>query len=78
MVIRILGPGCKKCELTEKHVRKAVEELGLEAEIKKIQDVTEIGEMGIMQTPAVTVDGEVIVQGRVATKKELKKKLLEQ
>jgi small redox-active disulfide protein 2 len=55
-----------------KNVEKAVDELGIEAEIVKVDDITEIIERGIMLTPGLVVDGELKVSGRVADVKEIK------
>lgn len=73
MKIEILGGGCPKCKATEKNVRKAVEELDINAEIIKIEDLQEIMDKGVMMTPAVVVDGEVKIVGRIPSKKELEK-----
>jgi len=73
MKIEILGAGCAKCKTTEKNVRKAVDELGIKAEIVKIDDLQEIVNRGVMMTPAVFVDGEAKIVGRVPSPNELKK-----
>ena len=70
--IKILGTGCPKCKTTEANVRKAVEELGIEAEIQKMEDITDILQYNIMSTPAVVVDEEVKVKGRVPDVNEIK------
>jgi len=70
--IEILGTGCPKCEALAKNVVTAVEELGLEAEIAKVTDIVEIANRGVMMTPAVSVDGDVKLAGKVATPEELK------
>ncbi len=72
MKIEIFGSGCSKCKKTEKNVRKAIEELGVQAEIIKVEDLQEIVNRGIMMTPAVLVDGEAKIVGRVPTADELK------
>ena len=72
MKIEILGTGCPKCEALAKNVVTAVEELGLEAEIAKVTDIVEIANRGVMMTPAVSVDGDVKLAGKVATPEELK------
>ena len=73
MEIKILGPGCPKCELTEKVVREAVAESGVKADIEKVKDVMKIAKFGVFMTPAVVVDGEVKVVGKVPAKDEVKK-----
>lgn len=72
MKIEILGTGCPKCRTTEKNVRKAVEELGIQAEIVKIEDLQQIIDRGVMLTPAVFIDGEAKIVGRVPSPDELK------
>ncbi|UCF49512.1 MAG: TM0996/MTH895 family glutaredoxin-like protein [Thermoplasmatales archaeon] len=73
MKIEVLGTGCAKCRATEKNVRKAVEELGIQAEIVKIEDLQDIINRGVMMTPAVVVDGEVKISGHQPTVEEIKK-----
>ena len=75
MKIEILGTGCPKCRKTEEIVRKAVDDLGINAEIIKIEDYNEIVDRGVMMTPAVLFDGEAKIVGRVPTADELKKLL---
>jgi small redox-active disulfide protein 2 len=70
-----MGTGCPKCKTTEKIVRKAVEELGIKAEIVKVDDLQEIINRGIMMTPAVLVDGEAKIVGRIPSPEEIKKLL---
>lgn len=73
MKIQILGTGCPKCEKTTKVVKEVVEELGIEAEIEKVTDLNEIMTFNVMSTPAVAIDGEVKVAGRVPSARALKK-----
>ena len=72
MKIQIAGPGCLRCQTTEKNVINACAELGLAADISHIIDVKEIAKLGVMLTPAVIVDGKVVMSGRVPTVGELK------
>jgi small redox-active disulfide protein 2 len=72
MKIEVLGTGCMKCKRLLKNVEVAVRELGIAAEIKKVDDITEIINRGVMLTPALVVEGEMKVSGRVADVKELK------
>lgn len=67
MKIKILGPGCANCAKLEKATAKAVQRLGIEATIEKVTDYAEIAAYGIMQTPGLVVDEEVVVSGRVPT-----------
>jgi small redox-active disulfide protein 2 len=75
MKIEILGTGCAKCKSVEKLVRDIVEELGIQADIVKVEDLQQIINRGIMMTPAVFIDGEAKIVGRVPTADELKKLL---
>jgi small redox-active disulfide protein 2 len=75
MKIEILGSGCAKCKSVEKLVRNIVEELGIQADIIKIEDLQEIVNRGIIMTPAVFIDGEAKIVGRIPTADELKKLL---
>ena len=63
--IKVLGPGCPRCETLYANVAKAVEELGLEAQISKITDLKSIALFGVMQTPGLMIDNQVISQGKV-------------
>jgi len=73
MKIKILGTGCSKCRLTEKRVKEAVEELGRnDIEIVKVEDIAEIVKRGVMMTPALAIDGDVKISGRIARKEEIK------
>jgi len=72
MNIEILGTGCPKCEQLAANVKRAVEELGLTAEISKVTDIAEIANRGVMMTPALSVDGEVKTVGKIATVDEIK------
>jgi len=72
MKIEILGTGCMKCKRLAKNVEKAVSELGVPAEIEKVEDITAIVDRGVMLTPALIVDGELKVSGRVADVAEIK------
>ena len=71
MEIKVLGPGCVKCEQTEKNVKEAVQESGVAAKIEKVTDVMEIAKYGVFGTPAVVVDGEVRSVGKIPDKDEI-------
>jgi small redox-active disulfide protein 2 len=73
MKIEVLGPGCSKCKATEKNVKKALEELGVKAEVVKVEDIQEIIDRGVMITPAIIIDGKVKIEGRRPTVEEIKK-----
>ncbi len=71
MEIKILGPGCPKCQQTEKIVKEAVAEAGADAQIEKITDTMEIAGYGVFGTPAVVVDGEVKSVGKIPKKQDV-------
>jgi len=68
MDIKVLGPGCQKCQQTEKIVREAVAETGVDARVDKVTDAMEIAGYGVFGTPAVVVDGEVKSVGKIPQK----------
>jgi small redox-active disulfide protein 2 len=72
MEIKVLGPGCPKCQQTEKVVKEAVTESGVDAQIEKITNVLDIARYGVFGTPAVVVDGEVKSVGKVPSKEDVK------
>ena len=59
MEIKVLGPGCTRCQQTAAHVKEAVAESGIEADIEKVTDAMQIAGYGVFGTPAVVIDGEV-------------------
>jgi len=73
MKIQVVGPGCPRCQQTEQNVFNACAELDLPADISHIYDVKEFPKLGVMMTPAVIVDGKIVVQGKLPTVEELKK-----
>ena len=73
MKIQVIGPGCPKCAKAEMIVQEAVAESGIQAEVVKVSDFQEIAMMGVFSTPAVAVDGEVKVVGKVPSKSEVLK-----
>lgn len=72
MKIEILGTGCAKCRRMLANVQDAVKALGITPEIVKVEDITEIMNRGVMLTPALIVDGEARVVGRVPRVDEVK------
>ena len=72
MDIKVLGPGCPKCHQTEKIVKEAVSEAGVEASVEKITDVMEIAGYGVFGTPAVVVNGDVKSVGKIPSKEDVK------
>ena len=72
MEIKVLGPGCPKCQATEKNVREVVTDAGLDAQVDKVTDVMEIAKYGVFGTPAVVINGEVKSVGKIPSKDEIK------
>ena len=68
----ILGTGCAKCAKLKEHADTAVSELGIDASVEKVEDIMEITKFGVMMTPALAVDGEVKVAGKVPSVDEIK------
>ncbi len=75
MIIKVLGTGCPNCQRTTENVKTAVAELGIKAEVQKVEDIMKIMEYDIMSTPAIVVDEKVKIKGRVATVSEIKEVL---
>ena len=71
MEIKILGTSCPNCKTLEKRVRKVVAKNNIEANITKIEDITEIMTYNIMSTPGLVVNEEVITKGRVPSEREI-------
>ncbi|PTW59713.1 small redox-active disulfide protein 2 [Breoghania corrubedonensis] len=61
--VKVYGPGCKRCETTEKMVRDAAEKLGMEIEVEKVSDPKSIAMAGVMSTPGIAVDGKLVHAG---------------
>jgi small redox-active disulfide protein 2 len=72
MEIKVLGVGCPKCKALEKAVINSLAELDIAADVSKVEDITKMMEYGIMHTPALVVNGKVVLSGRVPNDKELK------
>jgi len=75
MEIKVLGTGCAKCKALEKATKEAVEKTGVNATITKVEDIVEIMQFGVMTTPALVIDGEIVVKGKVPSVDELSKLL---
>lgn len=73
MKIIVYGTGCSKCKAVEKAVKNAVDKLGANAEIVKIEELDKIMEAGILSTPALSIDNEIKVTGRIPTSSEIEK-----
>jgi small redox-active disulfide protein 2 len=70
--IKVLGTGCARCKQLEKTVRQAVDDMGLDATVEKVTELTDIMAYGIMQTPGLVIDGEIRLTGRVPKIEEMK------
>lgn len=75
MEIKVLGTGCAKCKTLEKTTYQAIEELGINASISKVEDIIEIMKFGVMTTPALVVDGKVIIKGKAPSVADIKQLL---
>jgi small redox-active disulfide protein 2 len=73
--IQILGTGCPKCKKLAENARTAAKDAGIECEIVKVTDINEIMKFGVMLTPALAIDGQVKVVGKVPSPDEIKKML---
>ena len=70
--LQVLGPGCPKCARLAENTEAAAKELGLDYELEKVTRINEIMAFGVMVTPALVVDGEVKVVGKVPTPEAIK------
>lgn len=75
MTVRILGSGCANCVTLERVTREAVAELGLTAEFEKVTDPGEIASYGVMRTPGLVVDDQLLLSGRVPTAAQVRELL---
>lgn len=73
--VKILGPGCAKCKTTYNNVLEAVKQLGIEADITKIEDIEEMMKYNVLTTPVLMIDEVIKVKGRVADISEIKQLL---
>ena len=71
MEIKVLGTGCKKCKKLEENVSKALKSAKVEATVTKVEDLEEITQYGVMNTPALVIDGEVKSAGKLLKPKEI-------
>ena len=73
--IKVLGPGCPKCKTTFHNVEEAVKQLGIEANIIKIEDIEEMMQYNVLTTPVLMIDEEIKIKGRIAQIDEIKELL---
>ena len=71
MDIKVLGPGCKNCVTLEARTREALDGLGKDATIEKVTETADIMGYGVMSTPGLVIDGEVVVSGKVPSVRQL-------
>ena len=74
-VIEILGPGCPRCHETHRVVRHVVDESGLGCEVRKVESLERMVDLGVMMTPAVAFDGRVVLAGRIPKAEEVRRLL---
>ncbi|SDK02372.1 thioredoxin family protein [Natronincola ferrireducens] len=75
MIVKVLGSGCKNCNILEENVKEALKQLDFEATVEKVTDFKSIAEHGVMKTPGLVVDGTVVSTGKVLKVEEIKKLL---
>ncbi len=73
MKIQVAGPGCGRCQQTEKVLLNAAQELNINADISHVYDIQDMVKLGVRITPAVLIDGKIVMAGRVPSIKEAKK-----
>lgn len=73
--IKVLGPGCSRCKKTFAVVENVVKSNGVDAELTKVDDIEEIIRYNILSTPAIVIDGKVVMKGKVPTEAEVKQLL---
>jgi small redox-active disulfide protein 2 len=65
MKLTVYGPGCPRCQQTEEVARQAVAQAGVEAQVEKVTDIGEMAKAGVLMTPAVAIDGKIVISGKV-------------
>ncbi len=71
MNIKVIGTGCEKCDQLYENTKSAIEELGLNANIEKVEDLIEMVKLGVMSSPSLMVDGKLVVSGRIVSKEKI-------
>jgi small redox-active disulfide protein 2 len=71
MEIKVLGTGCKKCRATKEAIMQVVDEMGVDAQIEEVTEMSEIMKYNVLATPGVVINGKVISKGKVPKKKEI-------
>lgn len=78
MEIRILGPGCPRCQEVEKRTMNTLAELNVGADVQKVKDIKEISKYKVFGTPGLVINGKVKAQGRIPSYEEIKKWIQEE
>lgn len=76
MVIKILGTGCRACRKLEQNVRTALDELELDATIEKVENLNDIADYGLVQTPALVINEKIVAAGKVLSMEDIKELLV--
>ena len=76
--VEVFALGCSKCRLMEVTATKAIDELGMDVQVEKVQDTLEMRERGVLSQPALFIDGKLKVAGRVPSVEEIKKMLTDE
>ncbi len=71
MNIKVIGTGCDKCDQLYENTKSAIDELGLNANIEKVEDLIEMVKLGVMSSPSLMVDGKLVVSGRIVSKEKI-------
>ena len=72
MEIKVLGPGCPKCEMVEERVKSVLAELGIAADVEKVSDIKKMISYGILGTPGLVINGDIKCTGRIPRPEEIK------
>jgi len=72
MIIKILGTGCAKCKKLEENARQAISEAGIDGTIEKVTDLDKIMDYGVMMTPALVIDDNVLARGKLLSVSDIK------
>ena len=75
MEIKVIGTGCDKCDRLYENTQEALRNLGMEANVEKVEDLVEIIKLGVMTSPSLMVDGKLVISGREAKTREIEKLL---
>ena len=75
MQIKVIGTGCDKCDKLYGNTQEALTELGIEAQLEKVEDLLELVKLGVMTSPSLMIEGKLVVSGQVVSKDKIKKLL---